>query len=105
MHRRSVDDVHFHEVGGHDAIIDIVGTAAALEVLGVDEITASSVALGTGMVRAAHGMLPNPSPAAVRLLDCLLARETAPDPGANPGADPDADPDADPGEGPAPVGE
>ena len=68
LHRRPVDEVHFHEVGGHDAIIDIVGTAAALEVLGVDEITASSVALGTGMVSAAHGMLPNPSPAAVRLL-------------------------------------
>jgi pyridinium-3,5-bisthiocarboxylic acid mononucleotide nickel chelatase len=68
LHRRPVDQVHFHEVGGHDAIIDIVGTVAALEVLGVDEITASAVALGTGMVRAAHGMLPNPAPATVRLL-------------------------------------
>jgi uncharacterized protein (TIGR00299 family) protein len=68
LHRRPVDEVHFHEVGGHDAIIDIVGTVAALEVLGVDEVTASTVATGTGMVRAAHGLLPNPSPAAVRLL-------------------------------------
>jgi uncharacterized protein (TIGR00299 family) protein len=68
LHRRPVEEVHFHEVGGHDAIIDIVGTVAALEVLGVDEITASAVATGTGMVRAAHGLLPNPSPAAVRLL-------------------------------------
>jgi uncharacterized protein (TIGR00299 family) protein len=69
LHRRPIDDVHFHEVGGHDAIIDIVGTVAALEVLDVDVITASTVALGTGMVRAAHGLLPNPSPAAVRLLE------------------------------------
>jgi len=69
LHRRPVDEVHFHEVGGHDAIIDIVGTVAALEVLGVDEITASAVATGTGMVRTAHGLLPNPSPAAVRLLE------------------------------------
>jgi hypothetical protein len=69
LHRRPVDQVHFHEVGGHDAIIDIVGTAAALEVLGVDDITASAVATGTGMVRSAHGLLPNPSPAAVRLLE------------------------------------
>ena len=38
LHRRPIDQVHFHEVGGHDAIIDIVGTAAALEVLGVDEV-------------------------------------------------------------------
>ena len=38
LHRRPIDQVHFHEVGGHDAIIDVVGTAAALEVLGVDEV-------------------------------------------------------------------
>jgi hypothetical protein len=68
LHRRPVDQVHFHEVGGHDAIIDVVGTVAALEVLGVDEITASTVALGTGVVRTAHGLLPNPAPATVRLL-------------------------------------
>jgi len=68
LHRRPVEEVHFHEVGGHDAIIDIVGTAAALEVLGVDEVTASAVATGTGMVHTSHGLLPNPSPAAVRLL-------------------------------------
>jgi pyridinium-3,5-bisthiocarboxylic acid mononucleotide nickel chelatase len=69
LHRRPVDQVHFHEVGGHDAIIDIVGTVAALEVLGVDEVTASPVATGSGTVRSAHGLLPNPSPAAVRLLE------------------------------------
>jgi uncharacterized protein (DUF111 family) len=61
LHRRPVDQVHFHEVGGHDTIVDIVGTAAALEVLGIDEVRASPVATGLGMVRAAHGMLPNPS--------------------------------------------
>ncbi len=68
LHRRPVDQVHFHEVGGHDTIIDVVGTAAALEVLGIDEVWASPVATGTGMVRAAHGMLPNPAPAVVGLL-------------------------------------
>ncbi|MGO8870994.1 MAG: nickel pincer cofactor biosynthesis protein LarC [Acidimicrobiales bacterium] len=69
LHRRPVDQVHFHEVGGHDTIVDIVGTAAALEVLGIDEVRASPVATGLGMVRAAHGMLPNPAPAVVALLD------------------------------------
>ncbi len=69
LHRRPVDQVHFHEVGGHDAIVDIVGTAAALEVLGIDEIRASPVATGLGMVRAAHGLLPNPAPAVVALLE------------------------------------
>ena len=69
LHRRPLDQVHFHEVGGHDAIIDIVGTAAALEVLGVDTVTASAVATGSGTVRSAHGWLPNPAPATVRLLE------------------------------------
>jgi len=69
LHRRPVDQVHFHEVGGHDAVVDIVGTAAALEVLGVDEIQASAVATGRGTVRSAHGRLPNPAPATVRLLE------------------------------------
>ena len=69
LHRVPADQVHFHEVGGHDAIIDIVGTVVALEVLDVDDVTASPVATGTGMVRSAHGPLPNPSPAAVRLLE------------------------------------
>ena len=69
LHRRPVDQVHFHEVGGHDTIVDVVGTIAALEVLGVDEIESSPVATGMGMVRTAHGMLPNPAPAVVALLE------------------------------------
>jgi hypothetical protein len=69
LHRLPLDEVHFHEVGGHDAIVDIVGTAAALEVLGVDSVAASAVATGTGTVRSAHGQLPNPAPATVRLLE------------------------------------
>ena len=68
LHRRSPAQVHFHEVGSHDTIIDVVGTAAALEVLEVDELTASSVATGNGTIRTSHGFLPNPSPAVVRLL-------------------------------------
>ena len=68
LHRRPSGQVHFHEVGGHDAIVDVVGTAAALEILGIDEVKASSVATGIGVVRTAHGLLPNPAPAVVRLL-------------------------------------
>jgi hypothetical protein len=68
LHRRPLDQVHFHEVGGHDAVVDIVGTVAALEVLGIDEVSASAVATGSGTVRSAHGFLPNPAPATVRLL-------------------------------------
>jgi uncharacterized protein (TIGR00299 family) protein len=68
LHRRPPEQVHFHEVGGLDAIVDIVGTCAALETLGVDQVFASPVATGTGMVRSAHGVLPNPAPAVVELL-------------------------------------
>lgn len=68
LHRRPAAQVHFHEVGGVDAIVDVVGTCAALEVLGVDEVRASPVATGTGMTRSAHGMLPIPAPAVVELL-------------------------------------
>ncbi len=69
LHGRPVDEVHFHEIGGHDAVVDVVGTAAALEVLGVDEVSASAVATGSGTVHSAHGWLPNPAPATVRLLE------------------------------------
>jgi uncharacterized protein (TIGR00299 family) protein len=68
LHRRPIAQVHFHEVGSTDAIIDIVGTCVALELLGVDEIRSSPVAQGTGMVSSAHGALPVPAPAVVRLL-------------------------------------
>jgi len=68
LHRRPMQQVHFHEVGGIDAIVDIVGTCSALYVLGVDDVRASAVATGTGLVRTAHGMLPNPAPAVVELL-------------------------------------
>lgn len=68
LHRRPVGQVHFHEVGGVDAIVDIVGTCAALELLGVDRVVAGPVATGVGMTRSAHGMIPVPAPAVVELL-------------------------------------
>jgi hypothetical protein len=68
IHGVAPDDVEFHEVGSLDAIVDVVGTCAALETLDVDDVRASAVALGTGTVRGAHGLLPNPAPAVVALL-------------------------------------
>jgi uncharacterized protein (TIGR00299 family) protein len=69
LHRRPTSQVHFHEIGGHDTIVDIVGTASALELLGVTTVSASAVATGIGMIRSAHGLLPNPAPAVVELLE------------------------------------
>ena len=69
LHRRPTSQVHFHELGGHDTIVDIVGTASALELLEVGTVAASPVATGLGMVRSSHGLLPNPAPAVVQLLE------------------------------------
>jgi uncharacterized protein (TIGR00299 family) protein len=68
LHRRPAAQVHFHEVGGHDAIVDVVGSAIALELLEVDVVAASPVVNGSGIVRTSHGVLPNPAPAVVELL-------------------------------------
>jgi len=66
-HGIAVDDVHLHEVGGLDAIADVVGVAAGLHHLGVTEVVAGLLAVGSGTVRTAHGVLPVPVPAVVGL--------------------------------------
>lgn len=68
VHNRSPSQVHFHEVGGHDTIVDIVGSAAALDLLDIDVVAAGPVATGIGMIRSSHGWLPNPGPAVTELL-------------------------------------
>ena len=69
VHRANPETVHFHEVGGIDAIVDIVGSCIALEQLGVDKIVVAPVAVGQGMAKSAHGLIPNPAPATVQLLE------------------------------------
>lgn len=68
IHGVSVDEVHFHEVGAVDAIVDVTAAAIGLDRLGVDRVTASPVALGEGQVETAHGRLPLPAPATLELL-------------------------------------
>ena len=71
VHRRDVEDIHFHEVGAVDAICDIVGTVVGVRELGLEELKFSTVSLGGGTVRTAHGILPVPAPATVELLKGL----------------------------------
>jgi uncharacterized protein (TIGR00299 family) protein len=68
IHQMRVDQVHLHEVGALDSIIDIVGTVFALEWFGADRIVASALNVGGGMVDTAHGRFPVPAPATVKLL-------------------------------------
>jgi uncharacterized protein (TIGR00299 family) protein len=68
VHGTTPDHIHFHEVGGMDAIIDIVGAAIGLSLLGIDQVLASPIPTGHGWVNAAHGRLPIPAPATAILL-------------------------------------
>jgi uncharacterized protein (TIGR00299 family) protein len=69
LHDTDLDHVHFHEVGSIDAVADVVGTAAGVHALGLTALYHGTVNLGGGTVRAAHGELPVPAPATLRLLE------------------------------------
>ncbi|WP_235893888.1 LarC family nickel insertion protein [Oceanidesulfovibrio indonesiensis] len=69
VHGCEVDKIHFHEVGAVDTLADVVGAAWALETLGISEVRASAIPWFTGTVCCAHGELPLPAPAVVKLLD------------------------------------
>jgi len=68
IHNVPIESIHFHEVGAVDAIVDIVCAAVGAEALGVDEIVCSSLNVGGGSVKCAHGTFPVPAPATVELL-------------------------------------
>ena len=67
-HGESVEQVHFHEVGAVDAIVDIVGACVGLHQLGVDEVVSYPVATGSGWARSSHGLLPVPAPATANIM-------------------------------------
>ncbi len=68
VHGVDIDQVHFHEVGAVDAIVDVVGSWAALVSLGTDEMVSAAVGLGSGTAAMAHGRVPVPAPAVLEML-------------------------------------
>lgn len=74
QHGTTIDEVHFHEVGAIDAVVDVVGSWVALELLEVAEVHVGPVGLGHGTIKAAHGILPLPAPATVALLEGITVK-------------------------------
>ncbi len=74
LHGMPAERVHLHEVGAVDAILDVVGSIWGLSILGVSRVYSGVISLGDGFVTAAHGVLPVPAPATIRLLEGLAVR-------------------------------
>ena len=68
VHRKSSEEVHFHEISGIDTFVDVVGTCLGLSLLDVTRITCSPVTVGSGTIECAHGTLPVPAPATLEIL-------------------------------------
>ncbi len=68
LHSEPLEEIHFHEVGGVDSIVDVVGAVIGFHTLGIDTMMSSPVNVGCGTVRTAHGILPVPAPATLELI-------------------------------------
>jgi pyridinium-3,5-bisthiocarboxylic acid mononucleotide nickel chelatase len=75
IHNRPVDQVHFHEVGAADSIVDIVGAVFGVEALGIERLVCSPLPLGSGFVKSRHGTIPVPAPATLTVLEGVPVKD------------------------------
>lgn len=71
VHGKTLDDIHFHEVGAVDSIVDMLGSVVALELLNIDTLSCGVLPMSSGFVKCAHGLMPVPAPATAYLLQDL----------------------------------
>lgn len=77
IHGVSLDEIHFHEVGAVDSIVDVTGYFLGLHMLGIERVAASSLPVGSGFVQCAHGRMPVPAPATAKLLEGVPVAESS----------------------------
>jgi len=77
IHNVDINEVHFHELGGIDTIVDIVGTATAIDFLSVEKIYSSPLPISYGFIEIEHGILPIPAPATMKLLEGVPIRQVS----------------------------
>jgi hypothetical protein len=79
IHEVPIEEIHFHEVGAVDAVVDIVGASVGFELLGIEDFYASALNVGGGRVEAAHGVMPVPAPATAELVKGIPVYSTGTD--------------------------
>jgi len=84
VHEVDIDEVHLHELGTVDTLVDVVGVIASIEELGIDKVYCSSLPMGSGLMNSSHGILTVPPPATLKILEIMKIPSFSPGPTQSP---------------------